>query len=322
MRKIITVISVLLLLVACNKGSGVISKSKMKDVLYDYHIAQSVIEMKFPSDSTRARACMAEIFRKHDITEAQFDSSMVYYNRHPDELKDIYAWLKDKYTDLQKDLQAELGTNDMMVFTEGGDTADIWSGQKMFVLRPNVFQNKESFAISADTSFHHNDQYVLQTNIGFSRINKSTRDCILTLGLSIMYEDGKVVNETRSTSYDGQQRLELKAVLDSNIKKILGFFYYESTCSDRNMVLIEDVRLLRMHETQADSITTDTVITIKPEVTDTHDIEKSFDEPVFPTAEQRHHRHEMMKDSQHVEIRTMPAFRTPNKGPKRKLRKQ
>ena len=318
MRKSIIFILLLIIFSACGeRHDSVLSKRLMKDILYDYHLAQALIETHYYNDTLMARACLQAVFDKHDITEAQFDSSMVYYNRHPEELKAIYESLKDQYNTFEKDLQAQSGTNDMMVFTEGGDTADIWSKQKMYVLRPNPLQNKESFVILADTSFRHHDQFILQTNVGFARINKSTRDCILTLSLSIMYENGKIVNETHSTSYDGQQRLQLQAVFDSPIKKILGFFYYESTCNDKNMVLVENISLYRIHEAQSDTVATDT--------TQTSIVPVSQDAPTTTTNIKRvtDTRHPTIKtDTQKVQIRKMPETRTPNKGPRRKLRKQ
>ncbi len=76
------VFTVLLFLAGCKPSvpSKYLSKGKMEDILYDYHIAQAMGEQS----SNPATACTyrAAVFKKYHITQAQFDSSLVYYTRH------------------------------------------------------------------------------------------------------------------------------------------------------------------------------------------------------------------------------------------------
>src|SRR5574344_706727 len=114
----------LLFIVACeNRPKGVLSTGKMEDVLYDYHIMQG-------------------------ITEDEFESSVIYYNRHAKELHGIYENIKKRYTAINEEIQLVNGNNDMVaIYATGGDTTNLWSSAKLLILRNKELQNRESFTI-------------------------------------------------------------------------------------------------------------------------------------------------------------------------------
>ena len=135
MKRIFPILTLfLLLLVACeDRPKDVLSRGKMEDVLYDYHIMQGIID-ELPTEEREGKAqdYINAVFEKHGITEAQFDSSIVYYNRHTKELHKIYANLKERYTAVNEEIQLVNGSNDMMaIFATGGDTTNLWNSAKL-----------------------------------------------------------------------------------------------------------------------------------------------------------------------------------------------
>ena len=79
-------------LVACDvkRPSNILSDSAMENVLYDYHISRSMGE-KVPYTDDYKRVLYADyVFQKHGIDKAIFDSSMVWFTRHPDVLAKVY----------------------------------------------------------------------------------------------------------------------------------------------------------------------------------------------------------------------------------------
>ena len=126
----------------------------------------------------KAQDYMNAVFEKHGITEAQFDSSIVYYNRHTKDLHKIYSNLKERYTAVNEEIQLVNGNNDMMaIFSTGGDTTNLWSSAKLLTLRNKDLLNKESFTIHADTSFRRQDQFILTLSPVFT--------CCTFFGMSI-----------------------------------------------------------------------------------------------------------------------------------------
>lgn len=303
-----------LLLTACDdRPKDVLSRSKMEDVLYDYHLTQGLID-QLPSDERydQAQNYLNAVYLKHGITEAQFDSSITYYNRHTKELYKIYTNLKARYEIANEEIQLINGNNDMMaIFTTGGDTTNLWNSTPLFLLRSKPMLSHESFTLQADTSFRHHDQFILTFTPLFVHEPGDVRDINLQVGIAIHYASGKHIGATKTISVSGPQQLTIKATDDEDIKSISGHFYYQSIPVLRNFCLIDDVSLIRMHEKVAEPVKVDSVKTDSV-VKDT--MPKAVPQRMSPE-ELR------LKNKRHdnIQIQTAPAVRTPNSiGPRRR----
>ena len=318
MKRILPTLALLMfLLMACDvRPKDVLSRGKMEDVLYDYHIMQGIID-ELPSEEREAKAqdYINAVFEKHGITEAQFDSSIVYYNRHTKDLHKIYSNLKERYSTVNDEIQLVNGNNDMMaVFATGGDTTNLWNSAKLLALRNKDLLNRESFTIQADTSFRRQDQFILTLNPLFIRENQGDYDIQLHVGLSILYASGKHAGMTRMLNTSGIQQLTLQTSPDEDIKTITGFFYYRGKKTTRNLCLIDNISLVRMHQkepeqpVQTDSVKTDSL------ATDT--LNKPIERRLSPEELRQ-----MNKSNEHINIQRAPSVRTPNSiGPRRRKR--
>ena len=318
MKRILPTLALLMfLLMACDdRPKDVLSRGKMEDVLYDYHIMQGIID-ELPSEEREAKAqdYINAVFEKYGITEAQFDSSIVYYNRHTKDLHKIYSNLKERYSTVNDEIQLVNGNNDMMaVFATGGDTTNLWNSAKLLALRNKDLLNRESFTIQADTSFRRQDQFILTLNPLFIRENQGDYDIQLHVGLSILYASGKHAGMTRMLNTSGIQQLTLQTSPDEDIKTITGFFYYRGKKTTRNLCLIDNISLVRMHQkepeqpVQTDSVKTDSL------ATDT--LNKPIERRLSPEELRQ-----MNKSNEHINIQRAPSVRTPNSiGPRRRKR--
>ncbi len=81
-----------LMLFACqNAPNAPVSEEKLTQVLFDIHTAEALVEGEVQDirDSI-ARVYYAQICQKHNITQADFDSTMAVYTRNPVLLDTIY----------------------------------------------------------------------------------------------------------------------------------------------------------------------------------------------------------------------------------------
>lgn len=316
-RALPLVLLLLILFAACDDHpQNVLSRGKMEDVLYDYHIMQGIVN-DLPAEEREAKGqdYMNAVFEKHGITEAQFDSSIVYYNRHTKDLHKIYSNLKERYTAVNEEIQLVNGNNDMMaIFSTGGDTTNLWNSAKLLTLRNKELLNKESFTIHADTSFRRRDQFILTLSPVFIKERREDYDINLHVGLSVLYASGKHIGTTRVINNDGTQQLTLQTSKDEDIKSITGFFYYKGKKESRNLCLIDNISLIRMHEKEpqkaevADTVKTDSI------VTDT--LPKPVERRLTPEE-----RRLQNQSGEHIKIQSAPSVRTPNSiGPRRRKR--
>ena len=306
----------MLALAACNdRPKEVLSRSKMEDVLYDYHLMQGVIDqLPLEERMEKAQEYINAVYEKHGITEAQFDSSITYYNRHTKDLYKIYTNLKERYTAANEEIQLVNGNNDMMaIYATGGDTTNLWNSTRLIALRNKPLLNKESFTLLADTSFRQHDQFILTFTPIFIKEQDDARDLNLHVGLSIMYDNGKHIGTTRTILGNSTQQLTLQASDREPIKRITGFFYYKGKSTMRNICLINNISLVRMHEKEPKQPT------VRPDSTNTDTIAK---DTLPPPVEHRLTPEEIRqqnKSGHQIRIQATPSVRTPNSiGPRRR----
>lgn len=93
MRRIIPLLFLLtLMLMPSCRPRKVLSQSEMEDVLYELHRADGIIlvaGIHYPYDTLR-QTCYNAVLERHGITQAQFDSSLVWYTAHPRIFDKIY----------------------------------------------------------------------------------------------------------------------------------------------------------------------------------------------------------------------------------------
>lgn len=320
MKKVIPLLFLLLVsLISCeNRPKEVLSKTKLEAVLYDYHLAQGLID-RLPAEERmdKSQDYINAVLQKHGITQAQLDTTILYYNRHPKDLHKIYTNLKERYTAVNQELQLINGNNSFTaIYAEGGDTTNLWNGGKLIVLRNVPALNVESFSIPADTNFRHKDQFILSFTPIIFRSSSDDRDISLYAGLSIMYADGKHIGTTRQITNNTQQQFSIKAEDEQDIKQVTGFFYYKGNPNTRNLCLVNNIQLIRMHEKSLQEVPADTIAsdTISIDTLSTDTAPSNIPHRLTPEEIRLQN-----KNTEHIKIQTAPSVRTPNSiGPRRR----
>ena len=110
----------------------------------------------------------AAVLKKHGITQAELDSSMVYYYKRADRLDDIYKRVTKRLSEAALDLGATEGeVNQYSQVSTTGDTANIWKGDVAAVLMPYPMHNRLEFDVKADSASREGDMYVLNMMLDF-----------------------------------------------------------------------------------------------------------------------------------------------------------
>ena len=96
-------------LTACKvkRPETVLPDAKMENVLYDYHIAKAMGEEVPYNESYKRVLYIESVFKKYGITQADFDSSMVWFARNPEVLTKIYEKVNVLSALSQKDSLSE-----------------------------------------------------------------------------------------------------------------------------------------------------------------------------------------------------------------------
>jgi signal peptidase II len=226
-----------------------IQPDELQDILYDYHVADGVARSQGGDYASQVVALRTSILKKHGITQAHFDSSMVYYMRHADRLHSIYEDLSDR---LQEDAKALGASASDMVLVGGSlsdaDTVNIWRAQTSMVLFPTAPYNSFSFEIKPDSSFHPGDKLLLRFSSNFI-FQDGMRDGVACL--AVTYKNDSVASRTMHINSASNFTLQTDDNDSLGLKSIRGFFLLaksqsaNSSMTTLQLMSIYDVKLIR-----------------------------------------------------------------------------
>jgi hypothetical protein len=242
-------------LTSCGKEipDEIIQPSKMERVLYDYHLTLGMSEN---SKNTEKEARKNYIFQKHGITSAEFDSSMVWYTRESKELMSIYENLnkrfKREYEHVERLLESREEANTRSFAS--GDTVDIWMKEDILWFTKAPLNNRLTFEIKADSTFHPRDAFNWNMNYYFMAEGEAI------MGLNVIYENDSVIGMTKSITESGPQSIYLHTDSAYNIKALNGFIYVPENQTKQPNILLHKIDLTRYHMPEpTDSLSTDSV---------------------------------------------------------------
>ena len=233
--------------------SGVLSKGKMTDILYDYHLALAMAHMDNNGDKGQSLAYREAVLRKHDVTSAEFDSSMVYYMRHTELLEDVYKDLTDRYNN---EITAMGGSakegGEFANLSATGDTANVWNLAASMVFMPVKPFNSTSFDIKVDSTFHKGDRLMLDFDAQFIYQDGMRNGVAM---LAVQFGNDSIAQRTIMIQSTQHYSVELSDDDSLGIKSVKGYFMLMnddngtgvSSQTTLKLMFLEHIKLIRMH---------------------------------------------------------------------------
>ncbi len=273
MRKILPLL-VSIIIVACTATTTRrLSQNEMEAVLHDYHLALALARQQ-NADSAQTARFLSAVLTKHNITQTDFDSSMIYYMTHADKLHAIYQHLSNTFTNEGR-LQGVANENLTLAITSEGDTANIWNiaAQQLLTTRPP--DNLLTFHITADSTFYRGDQLIFSFNNAF--LDQDHAHSALA-ALSVRYSNDSVVARTQTIASNTRITISIQDDDHLGIKDIRGFILHRKVVSNNtrnsapasplHLLALSDIQLIKMHTdtippdlTPADTLRADTLHT-------------------------------------------------------------
>lgn len=247
----------------------VIPEGKMEDVLYDYHLLDGIVRTS-NLDSATIRSYVAAVFDKHGITQAEFDSSMVYYMRHTEILEGIYKRLYSRIENEGR-LCGVNGTDFTGVSTDANaDTANIWNRDKLYVLTEHAPYNFVSFSFKSDSTFRKGDKFRLNFNSDFIQQDGSRNGYAI---FTMILQNDSAITRTLSLTSQMDRTMDVEDINRVGVKEVKGYFLsrQSNNINDRNsstmkFMIISKLALIKMHTPEP--IKNDTIETINNDSTE------------------------------------------------------
>lgn len=230
----------------------VIAPDKMEKLLYDYHLVQSM-SSEYASDEYKEKLYFEYVFAKHNVKEAEFDSSLVWYNRYPKHMYRIYQNLEQRLEGEVEMMSNAKGTLDEGVSLDvaylASDTAELWTSTPAKMLLSTPLQSTLTFGFEmSDTLFVAGDSLSFSFDASFvSGGVKGVRQEAFA-AITVNYDDGKVENCAARVDKTGHVVLAFNRYFDSRPVSMNGFVYYfdnDATASAR--LVLTAISVTRIH---------------------------------------------------------------------------
>lgn len=252
---LVAVMALLFCVSSCKPSlpSGVLSKGKMTDILYDYHLALAMAHMDDNGDKGQSLAYREAVLRKHDVTSAEFDSSMVYYMRHTELLEDVYKDLTDRYNN---EITAMGGSakegGEFANLSATGDTANVWNLATSMVFMPVKPFNSTSFDIKVDSTFRKGDRLMLDFDAQFIYQDGMRNGVAM---LAVQFGNDSIAQRTIMIQSTQHYSVELSDADSLGVKSVKGYFMLMnddngtgvSSQTTLKLMFLEHIKLIRMH---------------------------------------------------------------------------
>lgn len=186
------------------------------------NLALAMAHMDDSGDKGQSLAYREAVLRKHDVTSAEFDSSMVYYMRHTELLEDVYKDLTDRYNN---EITAMGGSakegGEFANLSATGDTANVWNLATSMVFMPVKPFNSTSFDIKVDSTFHKGDRLMLDFDAQFIYQDGMRNGVAM---LAVQFGNDSIAQRTIMIQSTQHYSVELSDADSLGIKSVKGYF--------------------------------------------------------------------------------------------------
>lgn len=268
MRKIdvLVVLTLSVVLSGCRlrRPDDVLPPRKMEQFLYDFHMAQAVIQDLPREEKYTTPAYVEWAYEKNGITREQFNTSLVWYTRYPKELAKIYKRLSNRVDDEYRAATRSLSQIEKKSFeVQSGDSVDMWYLDKTALLNSSVYMNKLTYRINRDTTFYPGDTVCLNMYGTFVSADSIVPDYAY-VSMSVYYGDSVSTADT-VLSTSGPVALSLVLNDKRTFSSLSGSVNYLNPTDNRNSILVvSDMELMRYHKKVVPAVPADSSSILSP----------------------------------------------------------
>ena len=223
-------------------------------MLYDMHMARAAAQQT-DNPAVSNVAYSQAVLEKYDVTKADFDSSMVYYYTHAEDLNKIYKVIAERVQDEAVRVGANIGEiGQYQGLSENGDTANIWKQAGQAILSAYEPYNRMNFTIKADTAFRKGDTYQMNFSADFFFQGgiKSAVACIV-----VKYDNDSTMQYINYVRGDGVHSLRIPYNDSLMVKELNGFIYLnkpKDKATTAKLLFIDRIQFVRMRKAQGDNV--------------------------------------------------------------------
>ncbi|MBQ5895364.1 MAG: DUF4296 domain-containing protein [Bacteroidaceae bacterium] len=262
--KLVNIIVVFSLLFLCScrveMPKDVIPPDKMEAILYDYHLVQSMEGVAYTSGDYKGKLFYRGVFDKHHVTKEMFDSALVWYNRNPKYMVEIYENLESR---MQREVNALASLKSSRVYGVdlnfahlNSNISELWTSHNVRMLSAVPLNNKLAFSFTTpkDSTFVTGDSLSFSFNTMFISPLKGAVNQQAYAAVYVEYTDNTVGSYALEVDSSGHYELHVPRNYKSRLKSMDGYVYYcDDDTTNESKLVVSDISLRRLHPVQSKS---------------------------------------------------------------------
>ena len=230
-----------LFMAACSRApKGIIPERKMMQILTDMHIAEAIIETDRYDYSTKEEreALYQSVFDKHRVTEAMYDSSLIWYGKNLHVYMQVYNMA---LADVNKRIEKINVMETESVNTSSEDSLNIWSIGRYHEFYPASLSNTLIFNFQPDEEYSSGSVFVLSLHV---RGLASGLQQPVEAFLCAEQRDTTLILKSRIHN-DGYHEMILRSLPTRRVGRVYGYIRLNERTTPYHKIYLDDLRMKR-----------------------------------------------------------------------------
>ena len=214
----------------------------MRTVLYDMQIAEGLVETQseFFLTGDAGQDVYDAVFSKHNITQAQYDSSLIWYGKNMDLYMSIYKLvLQDinKSIDILGDIKPDPLSGDI----SAKDSVDIWIYNRSYAFKPERVFNTLTFDIAPNIPYSSGSSYVLGMLVrGIPPDLKHNPK----IHISAVHDD-TIISVNKEITGDGYYEAIVRTIVTKQVKQVYGYVMINNAEATYHRIYLDGINMMK-----------------------------------------------------------------------------
>ena len=226
---------------ACSRvPKGIIPERKMQQIITDIHLAEAIIDADpsvYPTNEEK-KALYQSVFDKHRVTEAKYDSSLIWYGKNLDVYMQVYNMA---LAEVNKSIEKIGSVEPERVYIPNKDSVDIWSIGRYHEFFPTSLSNTVIFNFREGEEYNSGSIFVLGMHIwGLASGVLSP----IEVHLRAEQRDTTVVLKN-TIHHDGYHEMILRSIPTQRVRQVYGYIRFNGGTFPYHKIYVDDLRMMK-----------------------------------------------------------------------------
>ena len=232
---------IFLFIAACSRvPKGIIPERKMQLIVTDIHLAEAIINADPVAYRTteEKKALYQSVFEKHRVTEAKFDSSLIWYGKNLDVYMQVYNMA---LAEVNK-IIAQIGPIEPEIaYIPNKDSVDIWSIGRYHEFFPFSLSNTVIFNFRESEEYSSGSIFVLGMHIwGLAS------DLLSPIEVHLRAEQRDTTVFIKNTIHDdGYHEMILRSIPTQRVRQVYGYIRFNGATLPYHKIYVDNVHMMK-----------------------------------------------------------------------------